>query len=36
MVAHTVLPPGDYEIRYVMEGSDPIMVFRQLDTKKAS
>jgi hypothetical protein len=34
IVANTVLPQGDYEIRHVMEGSDHIMVFRQLETKK--
>jgi len=33
-VADTLLPQGDYEIRHVMEGSDHIMVFRQLGTKK--
>jgi hypothetical protein len=33
-VADTVLPKGDYEIRHVMEGSDHIMIFRQLNTKK--
>jgi hypothetical protein len=33
-VADTLLPKGDYEIRHVMEGSDQIMVFRQLGTKK--
>jgi len=33
-VADTVLPSGDYEIRHVMEGSDHIMVFTQLGTKK--
>jgi hypothetical protein len=33
-VADTLLPKGDYEIRHVMEGSDHIMVFRQLGTKK--
>jgi hypothetical protein len=33
-VADTLLPPGNYEIRHVMEGSDHIMVFRQLRTKK--
>ncbi len=33
-VASTLLPKGDYEIRHVMEGSDHIMVFRQLGTKK--
>lgn len=32
-VADTVLPKGDYEIRHVMEGSDHIMIFRQLNTK---
>jgi len=33
-VADTLLPQGTYEIRHVMEGSDHIMVFRQLGTKK--
>jgi len=33
-VADTLLPQGDYEIRHVMEGSNHIMVFRQLRTKK--
>lgn len=33
-VADTLLPKGDYEIRHVMEGSDHIMVFRQLGSKK--
>jgi hypothetical protein len=33
-VADTLLPQGNYEIRHVMEGTDHIMVFRQLDTKK--
>jgi hypothetical protein len=33
-VADTLLPRGNYEIRHVMEGSEHIMVFRQLGTKK--
>jgi len=33
-VADTVLPKGDYEIRHEMQGSDHIMVFRQLGSKK--
>ena len=33
-VADTVLPKGNYEIRHVMEGSDHIMIFRQLNTRK--
>jgi hypothetical protein len=33
-VADTLLPKGDYEIRHVMEGSNHIMVFRQLGTKR--
>ena len=33
-VADTLLPQGNYEIRHVMEGSDHVMVFRQLGTKK--
>ena len=33
-VADTLLPQGNYEIRHVMEGTDHIMVFRQLGTKK--
>jgi hypothetical protein len=34
VVAGTVLPSGDYEIRHVMEGSDHIMVFHQVGVKK--
>jgi hypothetical protein len=34
LVADTVLPAGDYQIRHVMEGSTHIMVFRQLGTNK--
>ncbi len=33
-LGNMLLPKGDYEIRHVMEGSDHIMVFRQLGTKK--
>jgi hypothetical protein len=33
-VADTVLPSGNYEIRHVMEGSDHIMVFRQVGVRK--
>ena len=33
-VADTLLPKGKYEIRHVMEGSDHIMVFRQMGTKR--
>ena len=33
-VADTLLPKGNYEIRHVMEGSNHIMVFQQLGTKK--
>ena len=33
-MADTLLPQGNYEIRHVMEGSDHIMVFRQMGTKK--
>lgn len=33
-VADTLLPKGEYEIRHVMDGSNHIMVFRQLGTKK--
>lgn|SRR5580704_7064479 len=33
-VADSLLPKGNYEIRHVMEGSNHIMVFRQLGTKK--
>lgn len=32
-VANTLLPPGNYEIRHVMEGADHIMVFRQVGVK---
>jgi hypothetical protein len=32
-VADTLLPQGNYEIRHVMEGTDHIMVFRQLGKK---
>jgi hypothetical protein len=34
LVADTLLPQGTYEIRHVMEGSNHIMVFRQLGAKK--
>jgi hypothetical protein len=30
LVADTLLPSGDYEIRHVMEGPNHIMVFQQL------
>jgi hypothetical protein len=33
-VADTLLPKGSYEVRHVMDGSNHIMVFRQLGTKK--
>lgn len=33
-VADTLLPQGNYEIRHVMEGTDHIMVFRQMGKKK--
>lgn len=33
-VADTLLPAGNYEIRHVMEGSNHIMVFRQVGVKK--
>lgn len=33
-VGNTLLPQGNYEIRHVMEGSNHIMVFQQLGTKK--
>lgn len=33
-VADILLPQGNYEIRHVMEGTDHIMVFHQLGTKK--
>ncbi|HUB03111.1 MAG TPA: hypothetical protein VL983_10510 [Terriglobales bacterium] len=33
-VADTLLPSGNYEIRHVMEGSEHIMVFRQVGVKK--
>jgi hypothetical protein len=33
-VADTLLPKGNYEIRHVMEGSNHIMVFKQLGTRK--
>ncbi len=32
-VADTVLPPGSYEVRHVMEGPDHMMVFRQMGVK---
>jgi len=32
-VADTLLPSGDYDIRHVMEGSDHIMVFRQVGVR---
>jgi hypothetical protein len=34
IVADTQLPSGNYEIRHVMEGSDHIMVFKQVGVKK--
>ena len=34
LVAGTMLPQGNYEVRHVMEGQDHIMVFRQLGTRK--
>jgi len=34
IVENTTLPAGNYEISHVMEGSDHIMVFRQLGVKK--
>ncbi len=34
IVASTVLPSGDYEIRHVMEGENHIMVFRQVGVRK--
>jgi len=34
LVAGTLLPKGTYQISHVMEGSDHIMIFRQLDTRK--
>ncbi|MFY9845195.1 MAG: hypothetical protein WA718_18285 [Terriglobales bacterium] len=34
LVAGTLLPKGTYQISHVMEGSDHIMIFRQLDSKK--
>ncbi len=33
-VADTLLPQGKYEVRHVMEGSNHIMVFRQMGSKK--
>ena|ERR1039457_342556 len=33
IVANTLLPSGNYEIRHTMEGADHIMVFRQLGVK---
>jgi len=33
-VADTPMPKGEYQIRHVMEGTNHIMVFRQLGTKK--
>jgi len=33
-VGDSLLPQGKYEIRHVMEGSDHIMIFRQLGAKK--
>jgi hypothetical protein len=33
IVADTQLPSGNYEIRHVMEGSDHIMVFKQVGVK---
>jgi hypothetical protein len=34
IVADTVLPAGDYQIRHVMEGATHIMVFRELGVGK--
>jgi hypothetical protein len=34
LVANTELPQGNYEIIHVMEGSDHIMIFKQLNTRK--
>ncbi len=34
IVASTVLPSGNYEIRHVMEGENHIMVFRQVGVRK--
>jgi hypothetical protein len=33
-IADTLLPSGNYEIQHVMEGSDHIMIFRQVGVKK--
>ena len=33
-VADTVLPSGNYEVRHVMEGTNHIMVFKQVGVKK--
>jgi hypothetical protein len=33
-VAETLLPAGNYEIRHVMEGTEHVMVFRQVGVKK--
>ena len=32
-IADTLLPSGNYEVRHVMEGTDHIMVFRQIGVK---
>ncbi|MFZ3265301.1 MAG: hypothetical protein WA172_14950 [Terriglobales bacterium] len=34
IVASTVLPSGNYEIRHVMDGENHIMVFRQIGVRK--
>ncbi len=33
-VGDQLLPAGDYEIRHMMEGSEHVMVFHQLKTRK--
>jgi hypothetical protein len=35
LVGNTVLPAGNYEIHHVMEGSNHIMIFQQLQGKKS-
>lgn len=35
-VGDVLLPPGDYEVRHVMEAENHIMVFKKMDASKAT
>jgi hypothetical protein len=35
-IGGVLLPPGTYKVLHTMEGQDHIMVFKQLDAKKAA